>query len=264
LRKYLNQQIAGEKLSPPIMHRALNPAQNDPGAHGRCALAVMTKAPRRGMVKTRLVPPLTDEEAAQLNIQFLRDTAAAISEVSKRSSASAVAVYTPAGSEAAYAGILPPDFQLLLQRGELLGDRLVFAVEDLFQNGFASVCLIGSDSPTVPTEAYAQAVSELAQPGDRIVIGPSDDGGYYLIGLKQVHRRMFEEIDWSTERVLEQTKQRARELSLELSLLPSGYDVDDRAALQRLCDELLRGDRPGDIAPNTRRFLVQLNKHAKL
>ena len=76
-------------------------------------------------------------------------------------------------------------------------------------------------------------------PGNRVVFGPSDDGGYYLIGLKKPHRRLFEQIDWSTERVLNQTIQRANDIELEVKLLPTGYDVDDQAGLRRLCDELL-------------------------
>ena len=95
----------------------------------------------------------------------------------------------------------------------LFGERLTLAAEDLFSVGFAAVCLIDSDSPTVPQHAYADAVRLLAQPGDRMVLGPSDDGGYYLIGLKTAHRRVFEEIDWSTERVFEQTVARAQRRS---------------------------------------------------
>src|SRR5207244_836760 len=169
-------------------------------ADNLCALAVMTKAPRAGYVKTRLVPPLTPEEAAQLNICFLRDTASAITNACGNN-ARGVGVYTPVGSESAYIDILPTQFELLPQRGDGFGERLIFAMEDLFQCGFASVCLIDSDSPTVSAEAYAQAVELLVGSNDRVVLGPSDDGGYYLIGLKRNRRQLFERIDWSTERV---------------------------------------------------------------
>jgi len=212
---------------------------------------------------TRLVPPLSPEEAAQLNICFLRDTAAAISKA-VGTTARGVGVYTPIGAEAAYIDILPGDFDLLPQRGDGFGERLAFAAEDLFQCGFASVCLIDSDSPTVSADFYAQAVKMLSEPGDRVVLGPSDDGGYYLIGLKKSRRQLFDRIDWSTERVLEQTKQRARELSLEIGLLPTGYDVDDAVALRRLCDELLSDKLERDIAPNTRQFLTTLTAQKKL
>jgi uncharacterized protein len=236
-------------------HRVCNPAVSDPGSHGLCALAVMTKAPRAGQVKTRLVPPLSVEEAAQLNVCFLRDTAEAISEACGLS-ARGVGVYTPVGAETVYSGILPASFDLLPQRGEGFGERLAFAAADLFRVGFSSICLIDSDSPTVPADVYSKAVESLSLEGDRIVLGPSDDGGYYLIGLKHNHPQLFDGIDWSTECVLNQSMQRAQELNLKVELLPTGYDVDDRASLERLCAELLGINKSDSVAPYTREFLA--------
>jgi glycosyltransferase A (GT-A) superfamily protein (DUF2064 family) len=145
---------------------------------------------------------------------------------------------------------------LLSQRGADFWERLYFAAVDLFKCRFSSVCLIDSDSPIVPAENFARAVKLLQIPGDRIVLGPCDDGGYYLIGLKRPHRELFERITWSTERVLEQTLERAAEIGVEAKLLPTGYDVDDYAALRRLCDELLDENASELIAPNTRNFLA--------
>jgi rSAM/selenodomain-associated transferase 1 len=266
------------------VHRVLDPNRPADIDGGSCALAVMTKAPRAGEVKTRLVPPLTHDEAAQLNSSFLRDIAAAISaaigetargcsqhpvdgaagsQVAIQRMASGLGVYTPRGTEAAYENILPKEFFLIAQRGHDFGDRLIFAAEDLFKVGFASVCLINSDSPTVPAENFSQAVELLQLPEDRIVLGPSDDGGYYLIGLKKLHREMFERINWSTERVLDQTLQRAAQIGAEVKLLPAGYDVDDWATLERLCSELLGENSSSHgrgIAPNTRKFLADIIK----
>jgi rSAM/selenodomain-associated transferase 1 len=268
--------------------RVLNPNFPDRLARGVCALAVMTKAPEAGRVKTRLVPPLTPEEAAELNRCFLRDTAAAISSACSACSrrpvgdaknrgesrashseaatarACGVAVYTPVGAESAYTNILPIDFSLLLQRGDTFGERLYFAIEDLFRCGFASVCLIDSDSPTVPAEHFAEAVEALSTSEDRVVLGPTDDGGYYLIGVKKAHRHLFEQIDWSTERVLNQTIHRATEIGREVKLLPTGYDVDDGASLRRLCDELLGKNAGVGVAPNTRKFLIGIATQNKL
>src|SRR6266699_1365303 len=159
------------------VHRVLEPNLLDPDAEGRCALAVMTKAPRAGQVKTRLVPPLRPEEAAELNACFLRDTANAIADATGNV-ARGIAVYTPVGAEDAYIDILPNNFDLLLQRGNGFGERLAAANEDLFRIAFASVCLIDSDSPTVSAECYTQAVNLLSAENDRVVLGPSDDGGY--------------------------------------------------------------------------------------
>ena len=244
-------------------HRVLDPAARVRIDKNLCALAVMTKAPRAGKVKTRLVPLLSPEEAAQLNVSFLRDTAAAIAKACG-TIARGVGVYTPIGAEAGYIDILPNDFDLLPQRGDGFGERLAFATEDLFQCGFSSVCLIDSDSPTVSGDVYEKAVEILSKSGERVVLGPSDDGGYYLIGLKRNSPQLFERIDWSTERVLEQTQQRARELSLDVSLLPTGYDVDDAATLRRLCDELLSDRSARDVAPSTREFLAALTAQKKL
>ena len=243
------------------VHRVLDPAK--PGAlpEGLCALAVMTKAPRAGEVKTRLTPPLSPEEAAALNTCFFRDNAAANGKTVEQRAARGIAIYTPFGAEEAYAGILPSEFDLVPQRGGPFGERLAFATEDLLRLGFASVCLIDSDSPTVPEQAFAQAVELLRQSEDALVLGPSDDGGYYLIGLKKPHRSLFEGIDWSTERVLEQTIERARQIDLAVHLLPAWYDVDDRETLQRLCRELFGSNGEvgaGYPAPATRQLLSQL------
>jgi rSAM/selenodomain-associated transferase 1 len=258
--------------------RVLDPNLSDRGAIALCALGVMTKAPLAGRVKTRLVPPLTPEEAAELNKCFLRDTTATISIACGRPSVSnadaslnkattaacGVGVYTPVGAESAYTDILPPDFSLLPQRGDKFGERLYFAVLDLFKCGFESVCLIDSDSPTVPADNFAQAVELLSSSDDRVVLGPSDDGGYYLIGMKKAHRHLFEQIDWSTERVLNQTIQHANEIGLQVELIPNGYDVDDGEGLRRLCDELLGENARDGIAPSTRRFLVSIAAQDKL
>ena len=169
-----------------------------------------------------------------------------------------VAVYTPIGAELEYADILPTDFSLLPQRGENFGERLYFAAADLFKCGFDTVCLIDSDSPTVPAENLTRAIERLSLPGDRVVLGPCDDGGYYLIGLKQLHREVFEEIDWSTEWVFEQTKRRATQVGVGVHELPRGLDVDDHATLRRLCDELLGEHGRDNVAPRTRQFLREL------
>src|SRR5215213_2317359 len=147
-----------------------------------CALGIMTKAPRAGAVKTRLVPPLTHEEAAALSVCFLRDTAANIAGIASVEAAEGVAVYTPVGAETAFDNLLHTGFSLLAQRGDGFGERLYHAAEDLLALGYQSLCLIDSDSPTLPRSLLAEAVRALARTGDRVVIGPSDDGGYYLIG----------------------------------------------------------------------------------
>jgi rSAM/selenodomain-associated transferase 1 len=241
---------------------------------GSCALAVVTKAPRAGASKTRLVPPLTHVEAARLSAAFLRDTAQNIADVCAQNSngareVAAVAVYTPAGAEAAFAELLPQSFALLAQRGDSFGERLFHAAADLLTLGYESCCLINSDSPTLPREFLAAAIAELRRTDERVVIGAADDGGYYLIGMKRApHRRLFEEIAWSSEEVLAQTIERAREINLDVALLHAWYDVDDAPTLRRLCAELFGEPHDGDDAcapkfapypaPHTRAALARL------
>jgi rSAM/selenodomain-associated transferase 1 len=228
-----------------------------------CALAVMAKAPRAGKVKTRLSPPLTLEESAALNICFLRDTTRNIADVAAEGLAEGLICYTPVGDEAAFDGLLPAGFALISQRGEAFGERLLAAAEDILACGYGSVCLIDSDSPTLPKILLQTAVRELAWAGDRVVLGGSNDGGYYLIGLRRAHRAVFERIAWSTESVYAETVERVRDAQFELVELPTWYDVDDAATLTVLEAELLDGERPafaeihGFNATATRRFLVE-------
>jgi rSAM/selenodomain-associated transferase 1 len=225
---------------------------------GLCALGIMTKVPEPGKVKTRLTPPLTSVEAAGLNTCFLQDLSQSIDRATKTSPAQGVGIYMPVGKEAAYDRILPAGFVLIPQRGDGFGERLGLAVKDLLAAGFSSACLINSDSPTVDGSCFAEAANELADSRDRIVIGPSSDGGYYLIGMKKLHRRLFEQIDWSTERVMEQTLDRANEIGVPVHQLPTGYDVDDEVTLRRLCEELLNDPAKRSTAPNTQSFLKEI------
>ena len=244
-------------MSYPVLHAGVR----NRARVGVCALAVMAKAPRAGMVKTRLVPPLTYEQSAALNVCFLRDTTENIATID---GAAGLISYTPVGEESLFDELLPQGFALIPQRGDAFGERLLAAAEDILSCGYGSVCLIDSDSPTVPAEAFAQAVAELARPGDRVVLGPSDDGGYYLIGLKKAHPEPFERITWSTSTVCEETCERVKSAFLELVLLPTWYDVDDAPTLAVLKNELIHGVRPhfatiaGHHAAHTKRFLMEM------
>ena len=228
-----------------------------------CALAVMAKAPRAGKVKTRLQPPLTAEEAAALNVCFLRDTAENIAAIANEGAAQGLICYTPVGDEAAFDDLLPEGFALIAQRGDGFGERLLCAAEDILSCGFGAVCLIDSDSPTMPSSALRAAVNALARPDNQVVVGPSEDGGYYLIGMKGPHPLVFERIRWSTEHVYAETVARMHEAGLDFVELPKWYDVDDSSTLAVLQRELLNGERPqfaavsGFNARRTREFLAK-------
>jgi hypothetical protein len=230
----------------------------------------MAKAPRAGKVKTRLAPPLTLDQAAAINVCFLRDTTEAIASVAASGNAAGIVSYTPVGDEALFDNLLPPDFALIPQRGDGFGERLLLAAEDLLACGYGSVCLIDSDSPTVPAAAFRQAIAELQKEGDRIVLGPAHDGGYYLIGLKRAHTGLFANITWSTSAVFAETIAAAKTANLETVTLPLWYDVDDGATLDILTAELLHNVPPpfttisSHRAEHTRSFLRQLNPEGTL
>jgi rSAM/selenodomain-associated transferase 1 len=204
----------------------------------RCAVAIMAKASVAGTVKTRLVPPLTYDEAAELNTCFLADVAANIAAAAKQVPIQGFAAYDPLGSEAFFERVLPNGFKLLPPREPTLGRSLFHAAQELLAAGYGSVCLVNADSPTLPTDILVETVRRLQDAGDRVVLGPAADGGYYLIGLKRFHRRLFEEIDWSTERVFRQTLARAREIGVAAASLYEWYDVDDEATLAMLAREI--------------------------
>jgi hypothetical protein len=112
--------------------------------------------------------------------------------------------YAPAGSRDFFTGNLPASIGLLETAEPNFGACLFGAADSLLAAGHGAACLLNSDSPTLPTGHLVAAATVLAAPGDRIVVGPATDGGYYLIGLKQPHRRLFQDVDWSTERVFRQ------------------------------------------------------------
>jgi rSAM/selenodomain-associated transferase 1 len=241
-----------------------------------CAIAVMAKAPRPGKVKTRLVPPLTPQTAAALSASFLRDITENIVLAAQRSPIQGYIAYAPAGLEMLFDGVLAPGTDLVLADGsgdlppgvEGFGRCLVQAVMSLFDRGHDAVCVLNSDSPTLPTDLLAQAARALATEGDRVVLGPADDGGYYLLGMKAPHWHLFEDIAWSTERVADQTRARVRALDLELVELPVWYDVDDCGALLRLlrgfADEPAGGSLAPYPAPVTAACIERLNLGADL
>lgn len=239
----------------------LNPLQPIAALGHLCALVIMAKAPRAGKVKTRLSPPLSLKQTASLNVQFLRDTAENLASIPR---SAGLISYTPVGDEALFDGLLPTTFALVPQRGDNFGERLLAAAEDILTLGYGAVCLIDSDSPTVPAAAFKQAVDALLEPGDRVVLGPSRDGGYYLIGLKRAHVGPFRDIAWSSRSVFEETLQRCGEAGLDVVTLPVWYDVDDAETLDVLTQELLNDvpplftKLPGYAAPHTRDLLLAM------
>jgi uncharacterized protein len=218
------------------------------GKRDCCAIAVMAKASSPGRTKTRLVPPLTLEQAAELNTAFIADVADNLALAAGQADIDAYMAFGPPGSAPFFEDILASEVGLIETWRPNFGDCLFHTARSLLDLGYGAGCVLNSDSPTLPTEWLAETARELARPGDRIVLGPSIDGGYYLLGLKQPHRRLFDDIAWSTEQVARQTLERAAELGLETVMLPPWCDVDDADALQTLARETLAGIGFSEIA----------------
>jgi rSAM/selenodomain-associated transferase 1 len=224
------------------------------------ALAIVCKTPQPGHSKTRLSPPLTPAQCAQLSAAFIRDVARTMDEVE---AASSYAIYTPAGSEQDLVPLLPEGFRTLAQADGDLGARLIRMTRALLAAGHRGVVLVNADSPTLPPSILREAVDRTGQT-DNVVIAPAHDGGYILIGLSQPHDALFTDIAWSTSTVYEQTCAKALQLRLPVVELPLWYDVDDAEDLAILQRELA-GAPPafaakglvGAPAPHTRHCLAE-------
>jgi rSAM/selenodomain-associated transferase 1 len=164
-----------------------------------------------------------------------------------------VLAYLPAEDEA-YFRRLAPGFDLLLQSGDDLGARLDNATTHYLEMGYSSVVIMDSDSPTLPPECLVEAFKALENGAD-VALGPCDDGGYYLIGLKHPAPQLLREVRMSTSSVTAETLRLAAEEGLRVHLLPAWYDVDDAASLARLQMEMTGS--PKTLAPHTRRMLAQ-------
>lgn len=225
------------------------------------AIGIICKAPQAGRAKTRLAATIGAAAAAELSSCFLRDVAAAIEAVPERLARRGYGVYAPAGAEAILRRLFPPAFGLLLQIDNDFGKVLFGAVRHLLAAGHDCVLLVNGDSPTLPTSFLVAAIDLLRRPGDRMVLGPAADGGYYLIGLKHPHHHLFTDIAWGTETVAGQTLERAAEIQLATAQLPEWYDIDDAETLEWLRMELAGRSKRfpnGSAAAATRAFLGTL------
>ena len=215
------------------------------------AVAIMAKAPRAGEVKTRLCPPLSLVDAAELYRRLLLDK---IEQVRSLRTASLAIAYTP-GEARAFFEEVAPGFVLVPQRGADLGDRLANSLGELLDTGHRGALAIDSDTPTLPLEFLQQALDLIVTPEIDVVLGPTEDGGYYLIGLRAVHRELFEAMAWSTQQVLPETIRRADAKGLRVACLPPWYDIDTPDDLARLRMALAASD--GDVPRHTRKFLLE-------
>jgi hypothetical protein len=189
---------------------------------------IFAKEPVPGQVKTRLSPPLRPEDACRLYHCFIEDILEGMNRLPGMELALA---YAPAGAHDYFRHLAPGPVQLVPQAGQDLGERQARAFAWGFAGGFEIILLRGCDTPDLPGAILLAAQEKLASGDAEMVLGPSLDGGYYLIGLKALYPELFEGLSWSTDTVLTDTLNRARTLSLRVHLLPYWQDIDTYADL---------------------------------
>lgn len=213
------------------------------------ALIVFAKHPEPGRVKTRLTPTLDPEEAARLYRAFLLDALEQYTALTAD-----IRLYLGAAERTAELRGGPSGVERFVQRGATLGERMKQAFKETFAAGYQRAVIIGTDHPTLPTAFVEQAFDAVASPAS-VSIGPSTDGGYYLLGMSTFYPVLFDGMEYSHADVFEDTLARAEEISADLTVLPLWYDVDDPDDLQRLVEDL--SDSPNQ-APRTRAMLREL------
>lgn len=221
------------------------------------SLIIFAKKPLPGMVKTRLSPPLSGEDAARLYSCMLADT---LTTARRLEGGIPVLFFQADQGAAAYFSSLVPDMESYPQMGADLGERMKSAFSSRFECGFTEVVIIGSDSPDLPPEYISRAFDLLADERVDLVLGPAEDGGYYLMGLKTVWEGLFSGIPWSSGEVFAATVNRAKDAGLRMSFLPVWHDIDSAADLNR--QELLDPQSPARMTRefiNGHTFIRQLN-----
>lgn len=200
----------------------------------RTLALIFAKYPTPGAVKTRMTPPLTPEEAAELHLASLR---AVCENLPTNTGLEPVLVATPDECGDQMVDLLAGNVSEVWPQGDGdLGDRLSRAADRAFEAGADSVLLLGADSPTLPPEYICEAVSALAT--DDAVLGSTHDGGYYLLGLRRRIPTIFERINWGTSEAADQTRERATEAGVELAELRIWYDLDRFGDLRRAHEDL--------------------------
>jgi uncharacterized protein len=210
-------------------------------------LVVMAKQPQPGRTKTRLCPPLTPQAAAQLYEALLKDTLSLAARIEELQLAIAI---TPPESHAYFQSITLPGTRLLPVTGDNIGECLILALSALLGNGYQKALALNADGPSLPPDYLRQAVQLLDE--HDLVVGPGEDGGYYLVGLKKMQADLFQDIPWSSSHVLEQTLLRAESLKLRVAMTAPWYDVDLPADVYRLRQELRH--LPQEHLVHSRRF----------
>jgi uncharacterized protein len=211
------------------------------------ALAVIAKAPLAGQVKTRLLSSFTAEEAAELSRSLLVDQ---LNHVRELDQTDFYLAFAPDHARLLMEKLAPSCFRLFPQQGDDLGGRMAAVFKRLFQMGHKNIALIGGDLPPVPQGFFEQAYAFLESLKKRVVLGPSRDGGYYLVGCNQPTPEMFHGMTWSHSDVLTETQNKLASLEVDYHLLPPWFDIDtaeDLRHLESVSDHALKKAMPNTL-----------------
>ena len=229
------------------------------------ALVLFAKAPIPGQVKTRLCPPLTGDEAASLHGSFVldaleRSTQAALRGVAKLAPRFDRFLACSPSADHVFFKVLEErhGVHLIDQIGDDLGARMEHALAEMFRIGYQRAVIGGTDLPALPKSVYEDAFSLLS--GHDLVLGPSFDGGYYLIGLSRTAPELFRHIPWSTPDVLRCTQTKAHALGLTTALLAPQRDVDTIDDVLALIREAELNSRPATAGKSHKGKISQLSK----
>jgi rSAM/selenodomain-associated transferase 1 len=205
-------------------------------------LIMFAKEPQPGKVKTRLSPPLSLKEAAQLYHSFIEDI---LEEMARVPEVRLAVAFSPLGAQVFFRRLTPPGTDLFPQQGADLGERMARAFARSFAAGFGPVMLRGSDVPDLPAAVVSEAREVLAAGQAQVVLGPCPDGGYYLVGLAEPQPLLFQGPAWSSSTVLTDTLRLARQLGLRVHLLPPWPDIDTYDNLRTYLHRARPGPQPG-------------------
>jgi len=202
-------------------------------------LIIMTRLPQAGQTKTRLIPALGAEGSAALHDRLARHTIGRAKAFCSNQKYRLIIRIAGGSAAAAQEWLGEPEIEYAEQSPGTLGDRLIEASESAFGAGAELVLVIGTDCPSINQSTYTQALEQLETRD--LILGPAEDGGYYLIGFKQHSPALFQNINWSTETVLKETKNVAKKLGLSVGLGETFPDVDIPEDLPHAERELERG-----------------------
>jgi rSAM/selenodomain-associated transferase 1 len=216
------------------------------------AIIIMAKVPEAGRVKTRLQPLITPDQSASLAGAFLQDAEHKVKTVTDN----IIVALSPFDKRNRLTDILQHPVTLIEQHGTTLGERMLNAFKFAFEQGLDAVVLIGTDSPTFPAD-HIELAFEFLEIETDVVLGKTEDGGFYLIGLRKLETRIFENVSWSSPDTFEQVWQNIMDLNLHLREVPVWYDVDEPADLQKLTAELIHNENARRRATNTFECLMK-------